>query len=117
MQAERLLIPEWGAGPAARDNRGRVVSIETEAPERKARDRHQLRTLVLAVTVLACVLIAVFGAVTSAVWLNQFWFLHFPLGFYVLAQGLVVFMVACCFWFVRAQERIDRARGNSEEVA
>lgn len=91
------------------------MSIETEAPERKARDRHQLRTLVLAVAVLALVLAAVLGVVATAGALNRFWFLHFPLGFYALAQGLIFLMVACGFWFVRAQERIDRARGEGEE--
>ena len=92
------------------------MSIETEAPERKARDRHQLRTLVLALTLLAGVLTVVLVTIGSATWLNRFWFLHYPLGFYVLAQGLIIFMIACCFWFVRAQERIDRARGETEEL-
>jgi putative solute:sodium symporter small subunit len=104
-----------GRTPPAQ-HKGELVSVETEAPERKARDRHQLRTLVLAVTVLAGVLAVVLVAIAAATWLNRFWFLHYPLGFYVLAQGLIIFIVVCCFWFVRVQERIDRARGESEEI-
>ena len=90
------------------------MSIETEAPERKARDRHQLRTLVLALTLLAGVLTVVLVTIGSATWLNRFWFLHYPLGFYVLAQGLLFFIAAMAFWFIRLQERIDLARSENE---
>jgi putative solute:sodium symporter small subunit len=56
----------------------------------------------------------VFVAVTIAPWLNRFGFLHFPLGFYLLAQGLLILIVAAAFWFIRVQERIDLARSESE---
>lgn len=79
-----------------------------------ARDRHQLQTLILAIAILSMVLVAVLLAVTLAPWLNQFGFLHFPLGFYLLAQGLLIFIVAAAFWFVRTQERVDLARSESE---
>ena len=79
-----------------------------------ARDRHQLQTLILAVAVLSLVLLAVFLTVTVAPWLNQFGFLHFPLAFYLLAQGLLIFIVVVGFWFIRVQERIDLARSESE---
>jgi putative solute:sodium symporter small subunit len=79
-----------------------------------ARDRHQIQTLILAVAILSVVLLAVFVAVTIAPWLNNFGFLHFPLGFYLLAQGLLILIVAAAFWFIRAQERIDLARNESE---
>jgi putative solute:sodium symporter small subunit len=79
-----------------------------------ARDRHQLQTLILAIAILSMVLVAVFLAVMFAPWLNQFGFLHFPLGFYLLAQGLLIFIVAAAFWFIRVQERIDLARSESE---
>ena len=46
---------------------------------------------------------------------NRFGFLHFPLGFYLLAQGLLVLIVVMAFWFIRIQERIDQARAESEE--
>ena len=90
--------------------------MATEAPanEHPARDRHQIQTLILAVALLSTALLAVFLAVTFAPSLNRFGFLHFPLGFYLLAQGLLIFIVAVAFWFIRIQERIDLARSESE---
>ena len=81
-----------------------------------ARDRHQLRTLILAVAILSTVLLAVFLTVTTATWLNQYGFLHFPLGFYLLAQGLCILIVVATFWFVRIQDRLDEARAENEEI-
>lgn len=79
-----------------------------------ARDRHQIQTIILAVVILSMVLAAVIVAVATASWFNHFGFLHFPLGFYLLAQGLLLFMVAVAFWFIRLQERLDLARSESE---
>ena len=78
--------------------------MASEAPlsDRPARDRHQLRTLLLAI-----------GAAT---WLNQYGFLHFPLGFYLLAQGLLIFIVVATFWFIRLQDRLDQTRSENEEL-
>ena len=81
-----------------------------------ARDRHQLRTLLLAVAILSTVLLAVFLTVTTATWLNQYGFLHFPLGFYLLAQGLFILIVVATFWFVRIQDRLDETRAENEEI-
>lgn len=90
--------------------------MATEAPanDSPARDRHQIQTLILAVAILSAALLAVFLVVTLAPWLNEFGFLHFPLGFYLLAQGLLIFIVALAFWFIRVQERVDLARSESE---
>jgi len=84
------------------------------AKEHPARDRHQLQTLILAIVLLLTVLLAVLAAVWSASWLNQYGFLHFPLGFYLLAQGLLIYIVVVAFWFIRIQERIDLARSERE---
>jgi len=81
-----------------------------------ARDRHQLRTVLLAVAILSTVLLAVFLTVTTATWLNQYGFLHFPLGFYLLAQGLFILIVVATFWFIRIQDRLDEARAENEEL-
>jgi putative solute:sodium symporter small subunit len=81
-----------------------------------ARDRHQLRTLLLAVAILSTVLLAVFLTVTTATWLNQYGFLHFPLGFYLLAQGLFILIVVATFWFIRIQDRLDEVRAENEEL-
>ena len=46
------------------------MSTELPASENAARDRHQLRTLILAVAILSTVLLAVFLGATAATWLN-----------------------------------------------
>jgi len=85
--------------------------------ENAARDRHQLRTLAVAITTTSAVLCAVAVAVIYAMPLNRLWFLHFPLGFYLLAQGLLIFAIVVAFWYVRVQERIDHTRSINEEIA
>ena len=85
--------------------------------ENAARDRHQLRTLAVAITTISAVLCTVAVAVIYAIPLNRFWFLHFPLGFYLLAQGLLIFAIVVAFWYVRVQERIDHTRSINEEIA
>jgi putative solute:sodium symporter small subunit len=90
------------------------VPQEVPASEHPARDRHQLQTLILAIALLVTVLIAVLAAIIGAPWLNEYGFLHFPLGFYLLAQGLLIYIIAVAFWFIRIQERIDVARGERE---
>jgi putative solute:sodium symporter small subunit len=82
----------------------------------EARDRHQRRTLILAAAVLASVLAAVLIVVTTAADLNQYRALRFPLGFYLLAQGLLIVIVAVSFWFSRRQDQIDEERDESEEL-
>jgi putative solute:sodium symporter small subunit len=90
------------------------VATEPPASDHPARDRHQIQTLILAVAILSMALLAVVLVVTFAASLNHYGFLHFPLGFYLLAQGLILLIVVLSFWFIRVQERIDLARGESE---
>lgn len=93
-----------------------MTAKETET-EDAARDRHQLRTLAVAITTLSGALSAVAVVILYATSLNRLWFLHFPLGFYLLAQGLLIFIVFVAFWYVRMQERIDHTRSVNEEIA
>ena len=90
--------------------------MATEVPtnDHPARDRHQLQTLILAITLLLTALLAVLVVIAGAPWLNRYSFVHFPLGFYLLAQGLLIFIVVVAFWFIRIQERIDLARSERE---
>ncbi len=90
------------------------MATEGPASEHPARDRHQLQTLILAITLLLTALLAVLIVISSASWLNHYGFLHFPLGFYLLAQGLLIFIAVVAFWFIRIQERIDLARSERE---
>lgn len=89
---------------------------EGDGAEHAVRDRHQLRTLAMAVVTIAAVLCAVVFAIVYALSLNRLIFLHFPLGFYLLAQGLLIFAVVVAFWYVRVQERIDHTRNVTEEL-
>jgi len=90
------------------------VATDAPANEHPARDRHQIQTLILAVALLSTALLVIVLAVMFASSLNRYGFLHFPLGFYLLAQGLLIFIVVVAFWFIRIQERIDQARSESE---
>jgi putative solute:sodium symporter small subunit len=91
------------------------MAVERHEGDDPARARHQVQTLILAIGSLSIVLLAVIAAVASLSWFNRFDFLHFPLGFYLLAQGLLILIVVMAFWFIRIQERIDQARAESEE--
>ena len=50
--------------------------------------------------------------------LNRFGFLHFPLGFYLAAQGLFIGIIVAAFVFVKHQDRLDlrREEGESEDA-
>jgi putative solute:sodium symporter small subunit len=47
--------------------------------------------------------------------LNKASFMHFPLGFYMAAQGSLAVFVAQLFVFAKQQEKIDRECGMAEE--
>jgi putative solute:sodium symporter small subunit len=95
----------------ADQNREQDIEIENAA-----RDRHQLRTLAVAITSLSVVLFSVVVVIIYVTPLNRIWFMSFPIGFYLLAQGLILFAVFVTFWYVRAQERIDLTRSMNEEI-
>jgi putative solute:sodium symporter small subunit len=113
---------EFATGPLAANacpvfvSEGNKVATDVPVSDNPARDRHQLKTLILAVATVVMILIAVGLAIAGAGILDQYWFLHFPLGFYLLAQGVLIFIVAVGFWFTRTQEHVDRARSESEEL-
>lgn len=46
--------------------------------------------------------------------LNKVSFMHFPLGFYMAAQGSLVVFVVQLFVFVKQQDKIDRECGMAE---
>jgi len=47
--------------------------------------------------------------------LNKISLMHFPLGFYMAAQGSLVVFVVQLFVFAKQQEKIDRECGMAEE--
>jgi len=84
--------------------------------EQAARNRHHWMTLLLVIATLVVALGAVVAVAAMAGPLNQIDFLRFPLGFYLLAQGLLIGIVALAFWSTRVQEHIDRKLSESEEL-
>jgi putative solute:sodium symporter small subunit len=50
-----------------------------------------------------------------AVQLNQIKIFGFPLGFYMSAQGSLIFYVVVCFWNASAQNKIDEEFGVAED--
>ena len=46
--------------------------------------------------------------------LNNISFIHFPLGFYMAAQGSLIVFVVQLFIFAKQQEKIDRECGVAE---
>ena len=83
--------------------------------EHPGRDHHRRKTALLAIASIVIVLGFVAIVVATTAVLDQIGFLRFPLGFYLLAQGLLIGIVVVCFWSARAQERIDRSLSESEE--
>jgi putative solute:sodium symporter small subunit len=83
--------------------------------EQPGRDRHRRNTLILTLATLAVVVGGVAAVAASAGLLNGFGFLRFPLGFYLLAQGLLFALAAAMFWAAAMQEHIDRRYGEGEE--
>jgi len=83
--------------------------------EQPGRDRHQRRTALLALFAVFIAFSAVAAVVATTGILDEIGFLRFPLGFYLLAQGLLIGIVALCFWSAAAQERIDKAFSEGEE--
>jgi putative solute:sodium symporter small subunit len=112
LQQGRDLITPWQASKTG----GSEVASEAPLSDRPARDRHQLKTLLLAIAILSTILLAAFLAIGVATWLIQYGFLHFPLGFYLLAQGLLIFIVVATFWFIHLQDRLDQTRSENEDL-
>lgn len=83
--------------------------------EQPGRDRHRRRTALLIIFSLVIVLGSIIAVVATAERLDEISFFRFPLGFYLLAQGLLIGIVFVCFWSVRVQERIDKSLSESAE--
>ncbi len=79
------------------------------------REEHWQRTKKLMITTLSIWFVFSFVVHWFADSLNNISFLHFPLGFYMAAQGSLFVFVVLIFWFVRAQHKIDRDCGFAEE--
>lgn len=84
--------------------------------EQPGRDRHRWKTLLLTIFTLLLMFGAVFAVVAFAGTLDEIRFLRFPLGFFLLAQGLLIGIVALAFWSTRMQELFDRRLNEGEDL-
>ena len=84
--------------------------------EHAGRDRHRWQTLLLVISTILVALGAVAAVVIFVGPLDEIGFLRFPLGFYLLAQGLLIGLVALAFWSTRMQEHIDRRLSEGEDL-
>ncbi len=82
-------------------------------PER--REAYWARTSRLMWIIMALWVIFSFIIPAFAVQLNQIRIFGFPLGFYMAAQGSLIFYVVVCFWNARAQNKIDEEFGVAED--
>ena len=85
------------------------------ASKAEQREAHWQRTRNLMITHLVIWFIFSFVVHWFAPALNKVSFLHFPLGFYMAAQGSLVVFVIQLFVFSKQQDRIDREFGVAEE--
>ena len=84
--------------------------------EHAGKDRHRWQTLLLVIGTILVALGAVAAVVIFVGPLDEIGFLRFPLGFYLLAQGLLIGLVALAFWSTRMQEHIDRRLSEGEDL-
>ncbi len=79
------------------------------------RAEHWARTKRLMIITLTIWFIFAFVVHWFADALNAFTFMHFPLGFYMAAQGSQVIFVLLIVWFAWSQHKIDTDTGFAEE--
>jgi len=85
--------------------------MATEDPQRL---EHWRRTRSLMIIHLSIWFVFAYLVHWFAPQLNKMSFMHFPLGFYMAAQGSLVAFVVQLFVFVRQQDKIDRECGMAE---
>jgi putative solute:sodium symporter small subunit len=79
------------------------------------RKQHWLWTIGLTACILLPVFLMCFVAPFFIQDLDQYSLLQFPGGFYLLAQGAFLIIVALLFWVAGRQEDVDRKLGASED--
>src|SRR5512139_603026 len=79
------------------------------------RDAYWNKTSRLMWTIMTLWVIFSFVIPAFAVQLNQVKIFGFPLGFYMAAQGSLIFYVVVCFWNASAQNKIDQEFGVAED--
>lgn len=86
------------------------MSMDTSQKELHWARTHRLMIIHLTIWFVFALLVHWF-----APQLNKISFMHFPLGFYMAAQGSLIVFVVQLFVFSKQQDRIDRECGMAEE--
>jgi len=86
--------------------------MSTEASQRAV---HWTRTRNLMIVHLSIWFFFAFIVHWIAPTLNKMSFMHFPVGFYMAAQGALAAFVIQLFIFVWQQDKIDRETGQAED--
>ena len=79
------------------------------------RDAYWSKTSRLMWTIMFLWVVFSFVIPAFAIQLNQIRIFGFPLGFYMAAQGSLIFYVVVCFWNASAQNKIDKEFGVAED--
>ena len=85
--------------------------IEKDLRQIYWRKTTSLMASVLLTTAACLILLAPLSPLFNAVSPNKF-----PLGFYLMAQGIPIASVIAAFWFAIRQERTDRQHGAMEDM-
>ncbi|THF62390.1 DUF4212 domain-containing protein [Pseudothauera nasutitermitis] len=72
------------------------------------------RTRLLTIALLVAWTVVTFGGAYYAIALNEFELFGFPLGFYLFAQGALLFYLLIAGIYVLVMNRLDRAFGVAE---
>lgn len=83
--------------------------------ENQQREAHWAKTRNLMIIHLSIWFVFAFVVHWFANTLNGVSFLHFPLGYYMAAQGSLFAFVIQLFIFVKQQDKIDRTFGMAED--
>ncbi len=84
--------------------------------EVRQRRRHFVRTAGLALFVVGGMIALVIAVSLYVRDLDAIVILAFPLGYWLMAQGVLIVAVIGAFWFAARQERIDRTHGVTDEI-
>lgn len=84
--------------------------------EVRQRRPHFVRTAGLGIFVVGGMIALVIATSLHVRDLDAIVILAFPLGYWLMGQGVLIVAVIAAFWFAARQERIDRTHGVTDEI-
>lgn len=79
------------------------------------RKLHWRRTLRLMAAMLAILALLAILAPLLSPYLNVYRFLRFPLGYFLVAHGAIIGIIAAVYWFIARQANLDRRHNITSE--